>query len=124
MGRRKKQYKKRQYKNGGNDASKVSNGDGSQDSLTFTNREKQRLRDYLADYQRIKIQQHANRHENKATITTADTLFEGHSETKIAGIVFPQLTNDEVLLRPLLALPSELAFRQRQYVHECCKERK
>ena len=130
MGRRKRQYKnKRQNNHGGRGSTELSNINGSTTAGTcFTDREKQRLRQYLEDYQRLKIQQSnldENNQESAAiTTTTKTTSSLDSSEIKIAGIVFPELTTDEVLNRPFLALPSELAFRQRQYVHDCCKERK
>lgn len=122
MGRRKKQNKyNRQGKNGGGNSNR--GGNGINDSLSFSNREKHRIRAYLGDYQRVKRQQ-AYRGEGLPATTATDsrTAAPPGQTIEIAGIVFPSLTSDAVLFRPLLELPSELAFRQRQYVHDCCKK--
>ena len=125
MGRRKKHNKyNRQGNNGVSNSNRVSSENGNNDSLQFTNREKHRIRAYLEDYLRVKSQQ-VNRGEGLQATTATSSSREAPpgQEIKIAGIVFPPLTGDAVLFRPFLALPSELAFRQRQYVHDCCKKR-
>lgn len=122
MGRRnKKQFQPKKKGNEKATDNGASNGETKKDnSASFTNREKQRVRKYLEEYRRAALL------ELNATVPSSTTREQftdlsapQHSkEIRIAGIIFPSLTK-ECISRPFLALSSELAFRQRQFVHDC-----
>lgn len=118
MGR--KHYSKRKSRSTVASASASSTGCSATEGTYFTSREKYRVRQYLSDYRTLATLQQSSPNNNHEPIQTSQHV---QQEANIAGIVFPSLTI-ELVSQPYLCLPSKLSFRQRQFVHDCCIERK
>lgn len=110
-------YKRKKHVYSANTTNNGSETNGeAKEGGDFNSRQKLRIREYLTEYR-----DGARRIHDESCPPTNSKF--AQQEASIAEITLPKLTQ-EILEQPYLSLPADLAFRQRQYVHDCCIDRK
>ena len=112
MGRYKR--KKHIYTGSGGKGSHSKNGNDGD----FSVRQKAKIREYLQEYRDRAVRAQTESSQSEEQVASSK-----EKEACIAGITLPKLAN-EIFEQPYLSLPADLSFRQRQFVHDCCIDRK